>query len=246
MPKDPANRSKLTAILDQIIAEIDERVPLHKMHHVRYFPFYDELSRRYPVYLTITRLQGIMPFYICSRGLKFIGFKEKQSKLEKYLMQSIEQFVPLENMYIIQRRISHFYKTPTQDFPLAYQVKAADRGMQWIYGLSRLLPTVPDKSAGYIITVARDIEGMLKHTLSSESFSGTVISAVEETRIHSLSAREKQILQMYSLGKKNGDVSKLLGISPQTLQTHRKNIYKKLQISNSAGLVRYALLLGNK
>lgn len=246
MPRDAANRSKLAVILDQITAEIDQRVPRDKMHHVRYFPFYDQISHRFPVFLTISKLPGIVPFYLCNRGLKFIGFKEKQSKLEKYLMQSMEQFVHPENMYIVQRRISHFYKTPAQDFAIAYQVKAAEYGWQWIYGLSRFMPTAPDKSVGYIITVARDIEGMLNNTLFSGAFSGPGFSPVEEARVRSLSAREKQILQMYSLGKKNGDVSKLLGISPQTLQTHRKNIYKKLQISNSAGLVRYALLLGNK
>ena len=42
-------------------------------------------------------------------------------------------------------------------------------------------------------------------------------------------------------GKSNKDVAVALDISVRTVETHRKNIKRKLGISSTAGLTRYAL-----
>lgn len=56
-----------------------------------------------------------------------------------------------------------------------------------------------------------------------------------------LSKREIQIIQLITDGISKKEVAKKLSISVRTIETHRHNIYKKLQIKNTAELVRYAL-----
>ena len=56
-----------------------------------------------------------------------------------------------------------------------------------------------------------------------------------------LTEREQTILLELAQGKSNKDVAQALEISVRTVETHRKNIKRKLGISSTAGLTRYAL-----
>ncbi|CUH66654.1 Nitrogen regulation protein C [Thalassovita gelatinovora] len=56
-----------------------------------------------------------------------------------------------------------------------------------------------------------------------------------------LTGREQTILLQLAQGKSNKEVAAVLDISVRTVETHRKNIKRKLGISSTAGLTRYAL-----
>jgi DNA-binding NarL/FixJ family response regulator len=59
-----------------------------------------------------------------------------------------------------------------------------------------------------------------------------------------LTARERQVLQLIAEGKTTKAVAGLLGISFKTAESHRGRIMKKLDIHETAGLVRYAIRRG--
>lgn len=56
-----------------------------------------------------------------------------------------------------------------------------------------------------------------------------------------LTSREQTVLLELAQGKSNRDVGETLNISIHTVETHRKNIKRKLGISSTAGLTRYAM-----
>ena len=56
-----------------------------------------------------------------------------------------------------------------------------------------------------------------------------------------LTNREQTILLQLAQGQSNKEVALTLDISVRTVETHRKNIKRKLGISSTAGLTRYAL-----
>jgi two-component system nitrate/nitrite response regulator NarL len=56
-----------------------------------------------------------------------------------------------------------------------------------------------------------------------------------------LTTREQAVLLLIATGKSNRDAAADLGISEHTVETHRKNIKKKLGIGTTAGLTRYAI-----
>ena len=53
-----------------------------------------------------------------------------------------------------------------------------------------------------------------------------------------LSRREAQILKMISEGMLNKDIAEKLCLSIQTIETHRKNIHQKLQVSSRVELIK--------
>lgn len=56
-----------------------------------------------------------------------------------------------------------------------------------------------------------------------------------------LSPRELEIVTLISLEYSGKEISQQLFISTNTVETHRKNIMRKLQTKNTIGLVKYAL-----
>lgn len=63
----------------------------------------------------------------------------------------------------------------------------------------------------------------------------------EGDRREPLTGREQTILLQLAQGKSNKEVAIALDISVRTVETHRKNIKRKLGISSTAGLTRYAM-----
>lgn len=59
-----------------------------------------------------------------------------------------------------------------------------------------------------------------------------------------LTNRELSVLLLVAEGKSSKDVASALSISARTVETHRKNIKKKLGIATTAGLTRYAIETG--
>jgi DNA-binding NarL/FixJ family response regulator len=59
-----------------------------------------------------------------------------------------------------------------------------------------------------------------------------------------LSLRERQVLQLVAEGKSTKELSGMLGISDRTGSSHRTSIMEKLEIHETAGLVRYAIREG--
>jgi DNA-binding NarL/FixJ family response regulator len=61
---------------------------------------------------------------------------------------------------------------------------------------------------------------------------------------NSLTVRERQVLQLIAEGKTTKDVGTLLGISVKTAESHRTRLMQKLNIHETASLVRYAIRRG--
>ena len=81
----------------------------------------------------------------------------------------------------------------------------------------------------------------------SPSVSRAVVDAYlskEEVNPDPLSARERQVIQLIVEGKSTREVAILLGISVKTAESHRARLMQKLDIHETAGLVRYAIRRG--
>jgi DNA-binding NarL/FixJ family response regulator len=60
----------------------------------------------------------------------------------------------------------------------------------------------------------------------------------------SLTDREREVLQMLSEGQKRSSIASRLSISPRTVDTHRTNLMRKLNLNNQAEMIRFAMERG--
>jgi DNA-binding CsgD family transcriptional regulator len=62
--------------------------------------------------------------------------------------------------------------------------------------------------------------------------------------LDSLSSREREVLQLVAEGGTSAEIAMRLGISPRTVEMHRRNLVRKLDVSGQAALARYAIQRG--
>jgi two-component system response regulator NreC len=56
-----------------------------------------------------------------------------------------------------------------------------------------------------------------------------------------LTDREIEVLKLVAEGFSNGEIGERLFLSPKTIDSHRTNLMKKLEVHNVVELVRYAI-----
>jgi DNA-binding NarL/FixJ family response regulator len=59
-----------------------------------------------------------------------------------------------------------------------------------------------------------------------------------------LSLREQEILKLIAQGESNKEIGVMLFISVRTVESHRSSLLKKLNLNNTAALVKYAIEQG--
>ena len=62
-----------------------------------------------------------------------------------------------------------------------------------------------------------------------------------EDNLGLLTDREREVLQLIAEGKTNKEIASRLAVSINTVETHRKHIMEKLDLHNTAELVRFAI-----
>ena len=104
-------------------------------------------------------------------------------------------------------------------------------------------------ASGYIlkdVPPAEIISAIEAVAANGTYFSSGVAEAIlergqKQSAVVPLTTREQAVLLLLAQGRSNKDVAGELDISVRTVETHRKNIKKKLGISTTAGLTRYVI-----
>lgn len=113
-------------------------------------------------------------------------------------------------------------------------------------------------ASGYILkkSPAQELVSAIQAVIQNETFlcpsvakqvlSGYLNQAeqIKEDSYDELTERELELVSLIAEGKKNKEIAELLSISIHTVQSHRLNLMKKLDIHDSGQLVRYAIRRG--
>jgi len=104
---------------------------------------------------------------------------------------------------------------------------------------------VKTQAAGDIVQAIRDaLQGAI---YLSSRVAQTVVQAYLTRSSHSpdpLTSREREIVQRIAEGQTTKEIAAALGLSVKTVETHRNSLMRKLDIHETATLVRYALRRG--
>jgi two-component system response regulator NreC len=101
------------------------------------------------------------------------------------------------------------------------------------------------------IEAARAGEVYLSPSMSTQLVRKYLMLGADETQddatgltYDALTDREREILRLLALGKDNKNIARLLDIAYRTVETHRANIMKKLNLHTLAHLVAFAIRSG--
>ncbi|KOY00182.1 response regulator [Pseudomonas nunensis] len=87
----------------------------------------------------------------------------------------------------------------------------------------------------------RYLSPAIAHTVINQALTRTQKNQAPAQDSHNLTARQLEILRLIVRGKSTREIANGLGLSIKTVETHRSQIMKRLQIYDVAGLVLFAV-----
>ncbi|MET0125928.1 response regulator [Pseudomonas caspiana] len=90
----------------------------------------------------------------------------------------------------------------------------------------------------------RYLSPAIAHTVISQALISVQASKIEKPQNHNLTARQLEILRLIVRGKSTREIASGLGLSIKTVETHRAQVMKRLQIHDVAGLVLFCVREG--
>lgn len=112
-------------------------------------------------------------------------------------------------------------------------------------------------ASGYLVKGAdpSELELAIKSVMRGEMYLSPAISKSIVSKflqqppqgsepIKDLTSRQREILQLIAEGKTTKGIAQLINLSTKTVETHRTELMKRLDIHDLAGLVRYAIRHG--
>ncbi len=97
-------------------------------------------------------------------------------------------------------------------------------------------------------------EAVIKVVEGERVFSKSIVKLLSERRMTydetndlnvSVTKREEEILKLIAQGLTNSEISDKLGLSIRTVESHRYNLIKKLNLRNASQLVKFAVMNTN-
>lgn len=117
-----------------------------------------------------------------------------------------------------------------------------------MFDLPKIMQEITDAGANGFIPKTSDAD-LVKATIRSilqgedifiKSDREPLSPASDLPHLHLLSTREKQIISLIKEGNTSRKIAEILNLSPYTIETHRKNIFKKLQFTSMSELIAFA------
>ncbi len=87
----------------------------------------------------------------------------------------------------------------------------------------------------------RYLSPAIAHTVINQALTRSQKTQPPPADTHNLTARQLEILRLIVRGKSTREIAQGLGLSIKTVETHRSQIMKRLQIFDVAGLVLFAV-----
>ena len=109
-----------------------------------------------------------------------------------------------------------------------------------------LLKEDADTDLFYAINAIREGRSYITPLLAGELTGDILQISQGKNPFHNnkLTTREREVLQLIAEGKSNREIAELLFISVRTVENHRANIMRKLNLKRTADLVKYAIKSG--
>lgn len=180
--------------------------------------------------------------YMSSRGLEQLGVSLEE--LKNMGPEYHEKFFNNDDMedFMIKLRKLLESKDENETFTFFQQVKLKDR-KEWVWhiGSVRIFHKDEDDNPTHTVTVVfpvdrmKHIENKAERLLAENKFFKENLN-----KYLSLGQRGKEVLRLVALGKSSIEIAKELNISVDTVNTHRKNLKRKLSISNTFEFMEYA------
>ena len=171
---------------------------------------------------------------------KGFGYKTGETNLLSFLENqchlSDKPFI-MENLHLVKTRQQHCWSG-------IFRIKHLDGQWKWVYNrlgiIDESFTDDTSKAAGILL----ELNTCSKTEEQLSALIKDVLNIRNQQRLNKLTPREITIIKLIVQGNSYTKIAQQLHIQPDTVNCHRKNILRKLELSNIAMLACFAKEVG--
>lgn len=199
-------------------------------------------AEQVPAVIVVHHLPDFTVMYMSPNGVQMLGRNWEELKGMNSDVYHDTFFNPEDAKHYVPKIAALLESNSDEVITFFQQVRTSrDREWDWYMSSIRILLRDDHNKPLLSINIAQKVD-------PENQFTAKAVRLLEENnfiRKHwqdfgKLGKREISVLRLLALGKTAPEISKELGISVATAETHRKNIKRKLKTSNMYELSQYA------
>lgn len=202
----------------------------------------EEVGDYIPGSVMLQNIKSLTNIYMNSYGADRLRYSSEELKLMG--PDYFKHFFPQEEMPTLRKQLVSYLQRddPNTLFSFYQRVKTGPKGTyQWYLTTTRTY----NAQEGLLIHLSFPAEELALATNRCHYLADQSAYCVKHFHLfNALSKREKEIINLIADGKSSCYISDLLFISIHTVNNHRKNIIRKLNITSLAELIRFAVSFG--
>ena len=169
---------------------------------------------------------------------KILGYRKSTAVIPE--QELIDVHHPDDRDFLHQMR-EFFRKNKTGTFTSLLKFKTANDEFIWLCSSATLFRRTADESVFEVVGVSLDFTKPLTYNRNLKLLSQEKLRELNADSLKRITNREKEILKYFANGLNAREISEKTGLSFHTVNNHRKNMLKKLELKNLAALVNFAV-----
>ncbi len=195
-----------------------------------------------PGVVIIHNVKDFSVVYMSVKGLELLAMTLKE--LQEMRTDYYDRFFNIEDHSDFIPKIAKLIneKDPDANFSYFQQVKLAGKP-DWVWHLTctRIFAFDEQNEPLLIVSIAIQVQEMKHIPKKAERLQNENLFLKQNVhRFSTLGPREKEVLKWVALGLISNEIAEKMFISVETVNTHRKNIKRKLEISTNYDFMEYA------
>lgn len=194
------------------------------------------------------------------RALQILGYEDETPLTSLTDWQNI---LHQDDRKYVQERLQQHLDGNLATYEAEYRQRHLRGHWVWVQDRGRVVVRYPDgrprRMAGTYLDITsrkqlegetthllRQIEDLMRNALHPTQVADAPMTEVSSTdsRLESLTRRQKEILCLVASGMTSAEIAVKLNIATDTVETHRRDLMRKLDIRSVAGLTRLAIQAG--
>lgn len=169
---------------------------------------------------------------------KVIGEKLSLGKIQP---ETIQRYFHQDDMELYNEVKSYFEKKKRGSYSCFHKIVSSDGESKWIYTNLKIFRKTPDNKTIELLGFAVDFSNDLNNNKYTDKVLKEKLKKANIKVIDIISKRELEVIKYFANGYKTKEIAEELNISFHTVNNHRKNILKKLDLRNIAAMVNFAV-----
>lgn len=223
----------------------------------KYFPFFELIDVSKTSIVFVQNLITSEVYYVSERFFNVLGFKKiKKEEIDHVWFRKRfhpDDFIVNLSGIKFMEYLGNIAPDQRKDYKLIHEFRIQNEQENWIRLLIQdFILELDEKGIPWLNMKLCDLSPNQDLSIPGTSICRNIITGesvdffkeINKEKLENLSDREKEVLGLIANGMKSKEIAEKLFISANTVNNHRRNVLKKLNVTNSSEAVIQAAKFG--